>query len=222
MKSIAQTSREIPADLIGPIYPVFDGATAQQPQLVELRRHTIKSAPEVELWAIQVGETGTGRWLASLLVDRPMGSGETRYVQAAQLRETRSGGVKLVAYPPERASQDAAIIVLRLRFGYRGGVSYTGDLTMDEHGQCTFAADPSIVLAEGTIADGAAGRAASAHQRIVLLRRGDVLRTASYSDGRSPSEIHYWIFDGARLHRRAWTERDIDDVYPAFLASEAG
>ena len=200
MKSVARTPLEI-----SPHVGVFRCFSNSSPQIA-VERHSIKAAPEVELWAILVGEQGRGRWRSALLVDRPEGDGDVRHVRVAAQAPT---------------SDDWCILHLPLSIGFRGGNGYSGDIVSSpDNGEILERlSDPSIVLCEGEIAQGDAGGMGSGTQRVCLLPRGKVLRT--YRTGRlygAPAS-RYWLFDGERVHCRTWSERvslaDVEgDVYP--------
>lgn len=146
-------------------------------------------------------------------------------VRTGRLGQTQSGKPKLVT--GDDSSTDC-LVVLRTQIGYRGGNSLTGDRTdpgKPEVGNwgdpgyqpevpAQFAPFPGRILATGTIAQGAAGRAGSGDQHVAVLPKGAIFRTA-YS-GRlygGPSH-HYFFWDGQKIHGGLTRdERDAVDVW---------
>lgn len=216
MKVIQQFGGDlVPEAVIGPVFPVY---TIDAVLGVTCERHTIRSAPEAELWGIHVGEEGRGRWRSTILVDRPEVEGDRRVLRYARIAETRSGAPKLVASPAPSGPAGYCIVYLPLSFGFRGGNNYTGDALAElPSGGYEFATSPWIPLAIGKVADGIAGRMGGGRQMVALLPRGVVGRTAM--TGRRAPDPEYYYFDGTRLLCRTWQERvtlaEVDgDAFP--------
>ena len=135
---------------------------------------------------------------------------------SASIQATRQGAVKLVSVIGKKVQQaDGCVLVADLGMGFRGGNGMTGDITgreeYEEWGEKkqrnTFGPMPGVVLAEGTIAQGDAGRMGGGTQRIFYLPKGQVLRC--YRTGRlygAPAS-HYYLFDGQKLWCMTYDER---------------
>ena len=164
----------------------------------------------IKVRCLAVGQEGRGRWLSRVVVEHrgqmPQvgpevpaddgGYGQGGYNQgyvlfSASIQATRQGAVKLVSVIGKKVQQaDGCVLVADLGMGFRGGNGMTGDITgreeYEEWGEKkqrnTFGPMPGVVLAEGTIAQGDAGRMGGGTQRIFYLPKGQVLRC--YRTGR--------------------------------------
>jgi len=181
---------------------------------------------------LAVGEQGRGRELGILPVS---GAKPSDQLVAADVVEV-SGRSKLVA-ADEATNKEATIVVLHTMTGFRGSNAHTGDVigwrcrsrnctgpremhpvefldVIPEkcpdcgwHTEMVYAPRPGKVLARGVIAEGAAGRAGSGEQFILLLPRDEVLRTAYTGRLYGGPEEHYLWFDGEKIIRLTCEER---------------
>ena len=159
-------------------------------------------------------------------------------VVAADIGKTRSGAPKLI--PDRNGNRDSVIAVLRTHIGFRGHNAHTGDFIgwecmscessgkgLKKEPQCpscgearpghyhgNWAKFPGEILAEGIIAQGAAGRAGSGYQYIAVIPNGSVFRTA-YT-GRlygNPSSHYFKVVDGKILGGVTPKERALTDIF---------
>jgi len=159
---------------------------------------------------ITVGEQGRGRELGILPVS---GAKPSDQLVAADVVEVSSRS-KLVA-ADEATNKEAAIVVLRTMTGFRGSNAHTGDVIVIPekcpdcgwHTEMVYAPRPGKVLARGVIAEGAAGRAGSGEQFILLLPKDTILRTAYTGRLYGGPEEHYLWFDGEKIIRLTCEER---------------
>lgn len=172
--------------------------------------------------------------------------GEVR-VCAGSIGKTKSGKWKLFA-SEEASSNQKFVAVLLTGMGFRGGNSHTGDRAgwkcekysckaagegsvPDSCPECNgtgsydgpklqFAPFPGDVLAEGTIAQGDAGRMGSGQQLIAVINRDVYFRTGYSGRLYGGPSAHYYVFDGNIVASMTWEARqaaataqaDEDDV----------
>lgn len=182
--------------------------------------------------AILVGEEGRGRGLGAVPV-----FGTDGRVTCCDVGEMRSGRKKLTA--SENDDNDKCVIVFRTKIGYRGGNEHTGDragwecnfydcpkpsgdgnrpTVCPECGRKSdirihFADFPGEIIAEGTIAQGAAGRAGSGQQIVAIMPKGIVFRTGYSGRLYGSPAAHYYVFDGEKITPATWEEREMLDLF---------
>jgi len=190
-------------------------------------RYTLQGAG-VTIPAIIVGESGRGRRLGIVTVEGvPLPTGDSpQSLYAATVGKTRAGKPKLIAAASEDEHDDsAAIVVLRTPIGGRGWNSHTGDkldddqLPPDASGDDKFAPFPGQILAEGVIAQGAAGYAGSGQQLITIVPR-DVVFRASIRGRRAIGTVYY-AFDGEQVLAVKAADRPyLPDGHPLAMTGE--
>ena len=177
-----------------------------------------------------------------MYTNRRFYEGTTVYTQssrvyAAEIGETRSGKAKLVC--DHTGNRNGVIAVLRTHTGFRGHNAHTGDymgwkcISCGKDGdkfprpeKCpncgnsghsfhsVFAEFPGKILAEGIIAEGAAGRAGHGYQYIAVIPNGRIFRTA-YT-GRlygAPSSHYFKVEEGKILGGITAQERAATDIF---------
>lgn len=199
---------------------------------------------------IQVGEEGRGRKLASLPCPPAPGR-----LMVASVGSTRAGRPRLNR-TDGMVDDSAVIAVFRTPMGYRGGNQHTGgragwlcsrpgckaegqqDVVPAVCPDCgasgysrpkrRFAAFPGEIIAEGTVAEGGAGRMGSGQQLVAVLKKDTVFRTRIFSDGRCPPAVYYGWWDGERIRlmtAEEWeplqvVEEDAPAVHAAAVTTE--
>jgi hypothetical protein len=159
----------------------------------------------IKIPVVQVGEEGRGRQLSFLPVELNASS-RTTFFDEGQVRinhislgKTQKGGHKLIE-AANTLTNDKCLIVFRTHIGFRGGNSHTGDRVPDyDPDNIEFLPFPCDILAEGTIAQGDAGRAGSGRQLIAIAPKNIVFRT--HYSGRlygAPSS-HYYLYTGSQI-----------------------
>lgn len=149
-------------------------------------------------------------------------------LMSARVGKTQSGKPRLDR-ANGAVDDSSTIIVFRTPMGYRGGNQHTGPSTgwkcskfgcggqgvgvapetcpeCGEHyggwmggPRYQFAEFPGEVLAEGTIAEGAAGRMGSGRQMVAVVKKDAVFRVRIFTDGRRPAVVLYGWFDGEKV-----------------------
>ncbi len=168
--------------------------------------------------------------------------GEKVIIHSATIGSTRAGKPKLFASGHPNAS-DHIIAVLRTPIGYRGGNSHTGDRAgwkcrsigceaftegpvnipdvCPDCGKSGYWDGPSLyfsefpgeALAEGGIAQGAAGRAGSGAQQIAIIPKDSVFRTGYSGRRYGAPPAHYYLWNGQSLLSATWEERAVSDIF---------
>lgn len=133
---------------------------------------------------IAVGEAGRGRKLSRVALGSRDFDPAPETLTNASVMQTRKGTILVVAEQPH--DHRRALVLLSTPMGYRGSTSWEG-------------LDDVVVLAEGIVADGAAGRMGSYLVRLVIVEPGT--RLVCHRRGRlygKPSEVHV-CFTGDEL-----------------------
>ncbi len=173
----------------------------------------------IRIPVVQVGEEGRGRQLSFLPVELNASSrvkfdaeGQVS-VNHISLGKTQKGGHKLIE-AANTLTNDKCLIVFRTHIGFRGGNSHTGDRVPDfDPDNIEFLPFPCEILAEGRIAQGAAGNMGSGKQLIVVAEKNVVFRT--HYSGRlygAPSS-HYYLYTGSQILSATWDERLASDLF---------
>jgi hypothetical protein len=173
----------------------------------------------IKIPVVQIGEEGRGRQLSFLPVELNATSRikfdaeEQVNINHVSLGKTQKGGHKLIE-AANTLTNDKCLIVFRTHIGFRGSNSHTGD-RVDEYDpdNIEFLPFPCEILAEGRIAQGAAGGMGSGKQLIAIAEKDTVFRT-SYS-GRlygAPSS-HYYLYTGSQILSATWDERVASDLF---------
>ena len=173
----------------------------------------------IKIPVVQIGEEGRGRQLSFLPVELNVSSranfdaeGQVS-INHVSLSKTQKGGHKLIE-AANTLTNDKCLVVFRTHIGFRGGNSHTGDRVPDyDPDNIEFLPFPCEVLAEGRIAQGAAGGMGSGQQFITVAEKNVVFRT-QYS-GRlygAPSS-HYYLYIGSQILSATWDERVASDLF---------
>jgi hypothetical protein len=173
----------------------------------------------IKIPVAQVGEEGRGRKLAFLPVELNATSrakfdteGQVTITHAS-LGKTQKGGAKLVE-AANTLSNDKALIVLMTQIGFRGGNGHTGDRVVDyDPDNIKFCDFPCEILAEGVIAQGAAGNMGSGKQLIAIAPKDTVFRTKYSGRLYGAPSAHYYIFTGSQILSATWDERVASDLF---------
>jgi hypothetical protein len=72
---------------------------------------------------------------------------------------------------------------------------------------------PGEIIAEGTIAQGDAGRAGSGDQIVALMPHGVVFRTGYSRRRYGKPSAHYYVFDGEKILAATREEREASDIF---------
>ena len=190
----------------------------------------------IEIPAILVGEEGRGRELGVLPVAGVEVGGR---VSAASIGQTKSGKPKL-HYADSPTTDEAAIVVLKTRIGFRGSNSHTGDRSgwrcegieyqyCDAQGgeveppascpkcgravRISYLPFPGERIVQGVIAQGAAGRMGSGTQMVAIIPKGVVFRTGYSGRLYGGPTAHYYLFDGSRILSATWEDRQFGEVF---------
>ena len=180
-------------------------------------RFIVKSAG-VEIPAIIVGEPGRGRQQGVLPVELSEAQ-QTEWEQSntvrlmeATLATTKTGKPKLLV--TDNSLSDEIICVFLTKIGFRGGNDHTGDRTGEkEHQELTFAPFPGGVIAQGTIAQGDAGRMGAGTQLVAVMPKGVVFRTAYNGRLYGEPSAHYYLWDGISLIGLTWEQRCCTELF---------
>lgn len=197
------------------VFTINSGSVSEGAEVQDV---TIESAG-FTFQAISVGEQGRGRKQATLPVDGRacVGSRETgRKVLNAEVGKTKSGKPKLFS---ERDSDNSkCVVVFRTKIGFRGGNSHTGDRKgIENEGEynerLAFEEFPGEILAQGSIAQGTAGRMGGGSQLIAVMPKGVVFRTGYSGRLYGNPSAHYYVFDGEKIVAVTWEERIASDIF---------
>lgn len=145
---------------------------------------TVRTEPYAH---VEVGEAGRGRRLTRVA----LGSRDFEVVPEVLARasaiRTRAKGTVLLVQEKDGDTR-RALVLLAVPMGYRGGTAWDG-------------LDDVTILAEGTVADGAAGRMGSYQEYLAILPPGARLVCRRY--GRlygAPAQVHvYWTGEELRV-----------------------
>ncbi len=173
----------------------------------------------IKIPVVQVGEEGRGRQLSFLPVELNASSrakfeaeGQVS-INHVSIGKTQKGGHKLIE-AANTLTNDKCLIVFRTHIGFRGCNNHTGDRVPDfDPDNIEFLPFPCEILAEGHIAQGAAGNMGSGKQLIAIAEKNTIFRT-SYS-GRlygAPS-AHYYLYTGSQILSATWAERVASDLF---------
>lgn len=165
---------------------------------VVVESYTLKNGTEIPV--VAVGETGRGRKYSFLPISNAAAE-ET--VLFANVGKTLKGGHKLIAQVGSDSS-DECLLVLRTGMGFRGGSSVTVE---NEAGD---GLDP-LILAQGMIAQGDAGRMGCSSQYILNLPVDVVLRVNLTGRLYGNPSCYYLRFNGNTLEAVTAEERELVD-----------
>lgn len=201
----------------------------------EVSAHTMASG--VEIPVIAVGEVGRGRKRDFVVVH---GVAVGSHLWSCDLTTTRRGAPKLVAPPND--DDDQALIVDLTVPGFRGGIRRTGDVVgwrchpcgagtdnpwdkgedIEHTDRCSLprpSPDPVFapllhrVLAEGYVAQGAAGRAGGGAQVIWVVPAGAVWRVQRTGRLYGAPANYYYHWTGSALQVATWQDRAATDIF---------
>ena len=172
----------------------------------------------IKIPVVQVGEEGRGRQLSFLPVElndfsraKFDAEGQVR-INHISLGKTQKGGHKLIE--AANTLNDKCLVVFRTRIGYRGGNSHTGDRVPDyDPDNIEFLPFPCEILAEGRIAQGAAGSMGSGQQLIAIAPKNIVFRTRYSGRLYGAPSAHYYIYTGSQILSATWDERVASDLF---------
>ena len=165
---------------------------------VVVESYTLKNGTTIPV--VAVGETGRGRKYSFLPISNAAAE-ET--VLFANVGKTLKGGHKLIAQI-DSDSSDECLLVLRTGMGFRGGSSVTVE---GEAGDGL----ESLILAQGMIAQGDAGRMGCSSQYILHLPANVVLRVNLTGRLYGNPSCYYLRFNGASLEAVTAEERELVD-----------
>ena len=173
----------------------------------------------IKIPVVQVGEEGRGRQLSFLPVELNASSrakfdaeGQVR-INHISLGKTQKGGHKLIE-AANTLTNDKCLVVFRTRIGFRGGNSHTGDRVPDyDPDNIEFLPFPCEILAEGRIAQGAAGGMGSGQQFIAVTEKNIVFRTRYSGRLYGASSSHYYLYTGSQILSATWDERVASDLF---------
>jgi hypothetical protein len=187
---------------------VSDGATVSTATI---------SNGEIKIPVIQVGETGRGRKLAyvpiSLLPENYKNWQETGRCQVSfvNLGKTKAGSPKFFETAQDE-SPEKFVGVFPTKIGFRGSNYHTGDrVNMEEQGN--FHEFPGEIIAQGQIAQGAAGNMGWGSQLIAIMPYQTVFRTAYGGRLYGNPGSHYYFHDGTKLFATTWEDRIASDLF---------
>ncbi|UQS95045.1 hypothetical protein Pam2_165 [Pseudanabaena phage Pam2] len=171
----------------------------------------------IKIPVVQVGEEGRGRQLSFLPVELNASS-RTKFEAEGQvlinhisLGKTQKGGHKLIE-AANTLTNDKCLIVFRTRIGFRGGNSHTGECNYDPD-SFEFLPFPCEILAEGRIAQGAAGSMGSGQQLIAIAPKNIVFRTRYSGRLYGAPSSHYYLYTGSQILSATWDERVASDLF---------
>ena len=163
--------------------------------------------------AIIVGEEGRGRSIGAVPVQLSKENyelwkqeGEV-VVQNFDSSCTRAGYPKLVE-TIDMGDPNYIVVVLKTMIGYRGSNEHTGDM---KNGK--YLPFPGIMLSEGIIAQGDAGRMGSGTQLVCMIPKDFVFRTAYTGRLYGQPSQHYYKYNNHSLISLTKEERMIVDVF---------
>ena len=173
----------------------------------------------IKIPVVQVGEEGRGRQLSFLPVElndfsraKFDAEGQVR-INHISLGKTQKGGHKLIE-AANTLTNDKCLVVFRTRIGFRGGNSHTGDRVPDyDPDNIEFLPFPCEILAEGRIAQGAAGGMGSGQQFIAVTEKNIVFRTRYSGRLYGASSSHYYLYTGSQILSATWDERVASDLF---------
>lgn len=172
---------------------------------------------KIKIPVIAVGESGRGRKLAYIpvaLLPETYKVWQDRgicHIDFVNLGTTKSGAPKFFETETDE-TPDKFVGVFDTKIGFRGSNAHTGDrIDMAEQGN--FHPFPGEILAQGTIAQGAAGNMGSGNQLIALMPYNTVFRTAYGGRLYGNPGSHYYFHDGTKLLSLTWDERVATDLF---------
>jgi hypothetical protein len=173
----------------------------------------------IKIPVVQIGEEGRGRQLSFLPVELNPTSrakfdrdGQVNIIHVS-LGKTKKGGHKLIE-AANSLTNDKCLIVFRTQIGFRGGNGHTGD-RVDGYNpdDIEFSQFPCEIVAEGMIAQGAAGNMGSGKQLIAIAPKDTVFRTKYSGRLYGAPRAHYYIFTGSQILSATWDERVASDLF---------
>lgn len=168
---------------------------------------------DIVIDVVSVGESGRGRKLSYIPVHTLVRSDEPAEIRFVEIGETKRGAIKFFEVD-HATSDDYCIAVLKSSIGFRGGNRHTGDYYYEEGvKEVQFYPFPGELLAEGTIAQGAAGAMGSGQQFIVKMPRDVVFRIARSGRLYGALSSFYHLFNGETIYRLTKDERDAADLF---------
>lgn len=179
-----------------------------------VERHKLANGTMIPV--IRVGEEGRGRRLGLINIAlnndslNKFNEGTNFKVYAVTLGTTKTGKPKFFEADVSNACEDEAILVMPTHIGFRGNNRHTGD-RIDLAVEGEFKPFPGEVLAEGVIAEGAAGRAGAGYQYIAKVPKGEVFRTAYGGRMYGRPSNHYYLFTGTEVLCQTWSDREASD-----------
>lgn len=173
----------------------------------------------IKIPVVQIGEEGRGRQLSFLPVELNAFSrakfdaeGQVR-INHISLAKTQKGGHKLIE-AANTLTNDKCLIVFRTHIGFRGGNSHTGDrIDGFDPDNIEFLPFPCEILAEGRIAQGAAGNMGSGQQLIAIVEKNIVFRTGYSGRLYGAPSSHYYLYTGSQILSATWDERVASDLF---------
>ena len=173
----------------------------------------------IKIPVVQIGEEGRGRQLSFLPVELNASSrvkfdaeGQVS-INHISLGKTQKGGHKLIE-AANTLTNDKCLIVFRTHIGFRGGNSHTGDRVPDfDPDNIEFLPFPCEILAEGRIAQGAAGGMGSGQQFIAVAEKNIVFRTRYSGRLYGAPSSHYYLYTGSQILSATWDERVASDLF---------
>jgi hypothetical protein len=154
----------------------------------------------VKIPVVSIGETGRGRKRSVLPVEGvPVGE----RLEYAQVATTLKGGNKLRACMPTTTHPEC-ILVLRTGMGFRGGsfVCLDGE---------TERISGDLILAEGMIAEGAAGRMGCSAQYILRIPAGKIYNVRLSGRLYGAPSSYFFRFNGEEVEVVSAEERELLD-----------
>ena len=173
----------------------------------------------IKIPVVQIGEEGRGRQLSFLPVELNASSrskfdaeGQVN-INHISLGKTQKGGHKLIE-AANTLTNDKCLIVFLTHIGFRGGNSHTGDrIDGFDPDNIEFLPFPCEVLAEGRIAQGAAGGMGSGQQFIAVAEKNIVFRTRYSGRLYGAPSSHYYLYTGSQILSATWDERVASDLF---------
>lgn len=145
---------------------------------------TVKGAPYPH---VEVGEAGRGRVMARVALGARDFEVPPKVLTHASAIRTRAKGTVLLVQEKDGDTR-RALVLLAVPMGYRGGTAWDG-------------LDEVTILAEGTVAEGAAGRMGSYQEYLAILPPG--ARLVCHRHGRlygDPAQVHvHWTGEELRV-----------------------
>lgn len=173
----------------------------------------------IKIPVVQVGEEGRGRQLSFLPVElnatsRSKFDTEGKVsINHISLGKTQKGGHKLIE-AANTLTNDKCLIVFRTHIGFRGSNSHTGDRVPDfDPDNIEFLSFPCAIIAQGRIAQGAAGAMGSGQQLIAVAEKDVVFRTGYSGRLYGAPRAHYYIYTGSQILSATWDERVASDLF---------